>query len=624
MATTTDLTQEATAAAANGQVSMAEDKLADSLKTKKFWRESAPEGIADKDTGAVWANHLVKRRLPDSLERLCEASSTPLQWGVNLRVLSPRTVELLALADQFVDGKNKTKRRVSEQTVEQILAGWLEGSNTSPQSLDFALECLVISHVLPNVSEHVLPEFWWDLADALWQIVESAINWRSDAELPPEQGVAQQLLAGELPLTLAYLFPEIRPLAKLRNAAHEAISEGIAELTNGNGLVQGEYLGYQRPLLACWTRCHVLGTQLKKGCCSRKATDQFQWMVTHSLGLSSQQGTPLLADLHGEAWTADFLRTAVQVGGDQADTSAAKSVFGKKLTSTLKLRTDDEVPETSTSCEWAGVAYMRTEWERDAPLLAIDYSSADLRLECWSGSRRLLDGTWSWETTLDGKRLEPIGTWDETCWFSDIDVDYLELAMELTGGSRLERQILLARNELFLLLCDYVIDTNGGELSHRYRLPLDAEVEFEPEQETREGILTAAGKTVARVLPLALPEWRVDPRVGQLTENNNRLQLDQKRAGRNLACPLLFDLKKTRAKKQCTWRQLTIAQSLEIQTPDVAVGYRAQCGKDQWLVYRSLDEPANRTVIGQNLSSECLIARFLPPEGEVDELLEIE
>ena len=271
---------------------------------------------------------------------------------------------------------------------------------------------------------------------------------------------------------------------------------------------------------------------------------------------------------------------------------------------------------------------MRTEWDRKAPQLAIDYSSPDLRLECWAGSKRLMAGTWTWETTLDGKRLEPIGSWDESCWFSDEDVDYLELSMELTGGARLERQILLARDEGFLLLADYIIDTpvmdsEGGELCHRYRLPLDGDVDFEPEHETREGLLTA-GKTVARVLPLALPEWRSDPRVGQLAVNNGRLQLEQQRKGKNMACPLLIDFKKLRAKKPCTWRQLTIAQSLEVQSNDVAVGYRAQCGKDQWLIYRSLVEPANRTLLGQNLSNECLVARFLAPEGEIDELLEIE
>jgi hypothetical protein len=154
-------------------------------------------------------------------------------------------------------------------------------------------------------------------------------------------------------------------------------------------------------------------------------------------------------------------------------------------------------------------------------------------------------------------------------------------------------------------------------------LPLSGEIDFQPEQETREGHLIA-GKTLARVLPLALPEWRNDPRIGQLTADKGRLQLEQQRNGKNLACPLLIDLDSKRAKKECTWRQLTIAQALEVQSHDVAVGYRAQCGGDQWLIYRSLAEAANRTLLGQNLSNECLVARFLAPEGEIDELLEIE
>lgn len=619
MATTTEPSQQS----AGSKTHTLAPKLAESASTKRFWREAAPKGVVGEDSWAVWSKHLVKRRNPRPLTALCEATVSPLTWGLVLEELSPRTVELLALLGQVSSKTASGKSRASDETIEQILAGWLEGTQALPQTIDFALECLAVTHLLPQISVAVLPEFWWDLLDALWQVVHSAKDWRCDAELPPEQGLAQQMLAGELPLTLAYMFPEMRPLGKLRTTANETLSEGIAELTNGNGLVQGEYLGHQRPLLACWTRCQAMGSQLKKGCWNRKALKQYQWLVTHSLGLSSHQGTPLLGHPHSEAWTAEFLLAVLNFGGDKADAAAASSILGKKLTAKVKAKAEDPVPESSDNCEWAGVAYMRTDWERKAPQLAIDYSSPDLHLECWAGTQRLFSGPWTWETTLDGKRLEPVGSWDESCWFSDEDVDYLELSMDLAGGARLERQILLARDELFLLLADYVIDTSGGLLSHRYRLPLDADVEFDAEQETREGLLSA-GKAVARVLPLALPEWRADPRIGKLTFSNGRLQLEQERQGQNLACPLLIDLNKSRIKKDCTWRQLTVAQSLEIQSHDVAVGYRAQCGKDQWLIYRSLTEPANRTLLGHNLSNECIVARFLAPEGEIDELLEIE
>ena len=53
------------------------------------------------------------------------------------------------------------------------------------------------------------------------------------------------------------------------------------------------------------------------------------------------------------------------------------------------------------------------------------------------------------------------------------------------------------------------------------------------------------------------------------------------------------------------------------------MGYRVQVGKDQWLMYRSLSMPANRSVLGQNLSNECVVARF-DQDGDVEPLVEIE
>ena len=87
--------------------------------------------------------------------------------------------------------------------------------------------------------------------------------------------------------------------------------------------------------------------------------------------------------------------------------------------------------------------------------------------------------------------------------------------------------------------------------------------------------------------------------------------------------PLLIDLDKKRLDEQLTWRHLSIAERRELQPADIAVGYRAQIGTRQWLFYRSLAAPAARTVLGQNLSTEFLAARF-KQEGETDILVEIE
>jgi hypothetical protein len=86
---------------------------------------------------------------------------------------------------------------------------------------------------------------------------------------------------------------------------------------------------------------------------------------------------------------------------------------------------------------------------------------------------------------------------------------------------------------------------------------------------------------------------------------------------------MFFDLKRTRLGKPFTWRNLTIAERLEIQPPDVAVGYRVQCGRGQWLFYRSLAERDNRTVLGQNTVVEFLAARF-EKSGDIEELVEVQ
>ena len=141
-------------------------------------------------------------------------------------------------------------------------------------------------------------------------------------------------------------------------------------------------------------------------------------------------------------------------------------------------------------------------------------------------------------------------------------------------------------------------------------------------EETREGHL-AIDHSVARVLPLALPEWRLEPDPGELSGAGENLCWETRGRGRCLFHPLLFDLNPRRGEKPLTWRRLTVAERREIQPPDVAVGYRIQIGKPQWVIYRALAHAGNRTVLGQNYSQEFVMARF-KKDGTSGPLIEIE
>ena len=353
------------------------------------------------------------------------------------------------------------------------------------------------------------------------------------------------MLVGELPLTLAHAFPEIKRCHALRENAAGAVSEAVLELTNGQGMVRGAYLSHFLPLLASWSRCYATTEQLKKCSLSKEAIEQIGWAATQSLRLTGDDGRWLVSNDDVQQWTPESLVGIIQQAGDRSDVSAAMDILGKKLTKGFKVKPNNRYPETSDNCEWAGVATMRTEWERGEPAVVIDYSSPDLRIAVASSTSQVIRGIWSWDTSIDGQAVEALSSWEETCWFSDEDVDYLELSLDLAGGMQLDRQILLARDEEFLLLADYVLNTNGGEVSHRMQLPLDERCSLALERETREGLLVT-DKPVGRVIPLALPEWRTDPRHGELAELDGRLQLAQHRAGKNLACPLLIDLNPAR------------------------------------------------------------------------------
>lgn len=612
----------ANSAAILSDISMDFSSLKEASYTNEFWQQSAPKKLLEKKTWQVWSRYLKKRKARPSLLELSEAKSSPLQWGFAPELLAETTKQLIELSNQSGVKKNK-KKSFSSSEAEQLLAEWSENIPHGQASLNLAIESLAVAHFLPFATEAISEQLWWELLERLWELAKNSQEWRIDVAMPVEQGLAHQMLTGELPQTLAYFFPEMRPLFELQTIGAEALTEGISEILNGDGLPKANYLSQLRPLIACWTRAGMMAKKLKKPAWSRDADEQLHCLTTHALGLSTPEGSPLLGALNQGPWDAAFLSSMFGLYKDLADITTARAVLSKKQTALLEGREVNLVPETSDNCDWAGLAYMRTTWNRNAPVVAVDYSSPHLKLEVWASGKQLISGNWSWETTLDGKRIEPQGNWDETCWFSDDDVDYLELSIDLEGGAILERQILLARDELFLLLADNIMKTSGGKIGHRYRLPLNEKIRFVPELETREALLVS-GKPVARILPLALPEWRADPRIGQLFDSEGRLQLEQEVQGRNLSCPMLIDLKKSRATKQCTWRQLTVAQSLEIQPRDVAVAYRAQCGKQQWLYYRSLTERANRTFMGQNVSLDCLVARFLGPEGEVDELLEVE
>ena len=273
------------------------------------------------------------------------------------------------------------------------------------------------------------------------------------------------------------------------------------------------------------------------------------------------------------------------------------------------------------------IALLRRSRRLPLDQLVVDFSGSQVQLELTADGRNVWRGDWLWQATVNAQSLAAAGPWEEVCWHTDADVDYLEVELSLTGGWRLQRQMLLARTSTFLLLADALLGPEPAqqpapEIHYQSSLPLGADVSYSPASETREGWLVQRNRQLAPALPLALPEWRSEHSFGALVAADGRLTLSQAAQGRNLYAPLFFDLARDRFRKPLTWRRLTVAEELEIVPRDAAVGYRVQAGDWQWLVYRSLGAFGNRTVLGQNYSTEFVVCRF-NRNGTTEDILEI-
>jgi hypothetical protein len=438
-----------------------------------------------------------------------------------------------------------------------------------------------------------------------------------------------QILAGELPLALAYLFPELDAVARLAEESGRIVSDRIVDLLDGEGLPAGRFLELSRPLLATWIRCGYMSRAAKKSWIRDDAWTQLQWLVLQTLRLSRSDGSQVFTHGAAGAWCPSLLDAALRLVGDRRDARLADCVLPQRGVRRRPPRDAAEppggrsaLPSTSLHSEWAQVGLLRCNWSRDAAHLSICYHDGQVRSELNVSGITLWSGSNNPQLHFDGRSMPIVEPWEEVCWQSDEDVDYLELEAALPGGGAVQRQFLLARHDGFLFVADAVLCSGPGEIDYACVWPLSSQITYAPCTETREAVLTGK-RCRAVVMPLALPEWKGEPAAGTLEAVDAGVQLRLRTEARRLLAPLFFDLDIRRSKKPHTWRRLTVAADLEIQRGDTAVGYRVQIGRQQWLFYRSLAPRASRSVLGQNFSTEFVAARFTRA-GQAEKLIEIE
>lgn len=564
----------------------------------------------DPENWEMWSEHLAKRKKPRAVCKAIPSGKTSaLFWAMGPSAINDEARS--AIEHLFHLSRRKEK---SGKIVVELLEKRLDDTIVD-ESLSASLESLAWCQALPKLAELVPAAAWSQLFDRLNQTAQDAVAISYD-----ETPLVHQLLAGELAFTLAYLFPELAASDDLADSARASISIVSDELLDGRGLPRANHLPAIRQLLACWTRCAMLARSMKSTCFTDSGQIQFEWLVRQSLRLSRRDGSQVFGDRDSGKWEKQFRAAALLLSVDLDDKAIAESALNgrKPKPKTSKTR----LPASAYHSEWAETVVLRSSWARKSPALTLTYSDRSIRSELNCGRDTIWSGDWNPTIYVDENEMRPQSDWSEVCWHSDKDADYVELEIEYGNDWKLQRQILLVRKDQVLLVGDAMLGKQKGRIDYHCTLPLCDGVGFDAAAETREGVLYR-NKRLGLVIPLALPEWRTELVDDYLSLSSGGLTLHQQQFGRALYAPLWIDLKPSRFAKELTWRQLTVADQLAIQPPDVAVGYRVQTGKSQWLAYRSMAERRSRTLLGKNFFCEFFAGRFLTT-GETEEILQIE
>lgn len=535
------------------------------------------------------------------------------------------------------------------QTTESLEAGLQAGCSLleSESAWRLGLEANAAAWLLPCLADAIHSR---DVERLLAVLLEL-----SDAEpIPGDCPVAAWLWQVELPLTLSALMPgDVFP-PSLKHQALDRLRIHVEGLTDGNGMIAQAEWTHFTPLLAGWIRVWGLEPHVPELAKERETRDRCRLAGQQYLRHLRTDGSLILSQGYESPLVAGLVRRWLQMGNDPEERTLVEMAIGDTgilagmPTTRLK---EAKVSDASDYSEWGKIAVLRSRWKRKSDKLAVGFDHPRLSIELQNRDRWLL-GEMGTEIRWGKQTIELSDVWSEICWQSDEDTVYLELQNDFVGGGgHVQRQFLLAKKERFCLLAEAVqlepdelpakddessgvsdepmtsglsVDSQGdvGLLQHRWTLPLADGVKFEAAKETREGVLMA-GKARASVVPLTLPEWRVESPRGELKARGNNLLLTSEMPSTQLYQAVLIDLDRRRSQKALSWQRLTVGENLEKVTPDRALAVRVQLHRQQFLVYRSLTPPSSRSFMGQNVYCDFYLGRFLP-DGMAETMLMIE
>ena len=526
-----------------------------------------------------------------------------------------------------------SQRKLAEEAIDR-LEQWL--ASTIDAGCDEALRALQSLEFLPQLanlrsklemrSKTDTTESEMRLIDLSQRIIERAENVAAlSTSSMPDDILWQLLTTVELPLAISAVVRRGRSSLGRFDGIREATHRLLDDYCDNDGQPRAGGIDQLRPLVASLVRSAHWARSLKIKLLQHELLGLFDGLVEQMLRFTRLDRSALGNDQRDWSWSKRLVERALELCSD--DELPMLSHLACRVGRKENRNYVESLRSASSHSDWAKTSMLRSRWEAKSPKLLVTHDQGRVHLELET-VLPILMGEWQLSIDRNGKPLRGEGDWSVVCWHEDDSVAYLELERTYGKETRVQRQILLGREDEFVYLSDVILGTEEATWDYRGELRLADGMHVIPEEETRELRLRGLGPkneelTAAAIVPLALPEWKLPRTDGNLESSSDKIVHYQHAVGERLYFPLFLDIRSWRATSPLTWRRLTVAEHLSICDPNIAQAFRVQVGWEQWAFYRSLAAPNNRTFMGENLISEFFAGQFDQDEG-MNELLRIE
>lgn len=529
----------------------------------------------------------------------------------------------------------------------QIVAKKTPYNKENHHGCSFLMECLTVRDQLADDADQ------WLVGEAvIWGFVWFTRRGGGDSSAEQilkvlvqigEAGL-ENLLNGEFSatpflLTCGCLSSDVDGCQSFVDIARKNLHLEVQERVGDDGGVGMESSSEILTAVNRWARCQEIIHTTNGKKLGKKTDSKIDQAVVFAVLLLGNGGRPATESESAAEQSAAPILQAASCGRKKVAATVLALTDGKNPAGDVRW-TERGLCERSLFDEGQKIAVFRSGWKRGATRVLVSYREKSPYLEIVAGGRLVVAGRWDVALRCDGESLHCVGAWRRTWWDATDSAVYLEMSVDLEGGRRLERSVLLLPKDEVVLLADAVVipelkhgdqsELLAADIQLRSSLSITPSISIDSCEETCE----VFGADVNRrflAIPLALNEWRESCQGHEsLDVSGQRLELRQSSQAGRLYAPLWFDcnarrLKRLQEEPECnqrTWRQLTVADTREAVRSDEAVSFRVQSCLDQWFVYRSLDEARNRTALGCNMSSEFLVGR-VAENGVVKRLLEV-